>query len=554
MKFTGIAPLLIAATIIAPGSGAISAAGVAPRNDRAIVSTAGSVSATGYAPTVTVSGSASITPLVGSLVLGIPRTNLLLYSEQFDNAAWRKTFSSVSPEATTAPNGSNTADKLVEDTNNNQHYVVQAASGISSGIATFSVYAKAAERTWLRMQTNQFFGFAWFNLSLGVVGTVNGGVVATITPAGNGWYRCTCTSDYVGPGCYLFIADANNSSSHQGDGASGIYIWGAQAEQSSDASIYIPTTDAPVTAYGNPPVISLGTFISGTVGSLSAAGNVPRNDLGIVSTVGSLTLAGNAPSVRQATFITPSIGSITIGGVSPSIRTDSRITGGVGSAAIAGVAPTVSVSDLVSIAPSAGQLSLVGASPSVVVPGQTDITPAIGSVAISGIAPTIQKSDLISVTPLVGSVGLSGLSPTVQVSNLISITPSVGGASFAGAAPTVQVSNFVSISPFAGGASFAGVAPTVQVSDLVSITSPAGALSLVGYAPSDIVVGEMDITPPAGGMILLGVAPTVEASTQTSRTPQTGMLSFLGVAPSGAVQGEMYASLHFVFKKRKVNH
>jgi hypothetical protein len=59
----------------------------------------------------------------------------------------------------------------------------------------------------------------------------------------------TCTADYFGSGCYLFIAQADLSISYQGDGASGIYLWGTQAETGSAVSIYVPTTSAAASAY-----------------------------------------------------------------------------------------------------------------------------------------------------------------------------------------------------------------------------------------------------------------------------------------------------------------
>ena len=83
---------------------------------------------------------------LGLLVEGA-RTNLLLRSEEFDNAYWGKTRSSVTANATTSPAGTLTADKLIEDTTASNSHQLVVSPVTASGIYTCSVYAKAAERT-----------------------------------------------------------------------------------------------------------------------------------------------------------------------------------------------------------------------------------------------------------------------------------------------------------------------------------------------------------------------------------------------------------------------
>ena len=50
------------------------------------------------------------------------RTNLLKYSEQFDDANWGKGRSSISANVTTAPDGTLTGDKLVETAQLGAHH------------------------------------------------------------------------------------------------------------------------------------------------------------------------------------------------------------------------------------------------------------------------------------------------------------------------------------------------------------------------------------------------------------------------------------------------
>tara|TARA_R110000822_G_scaffold49495_6_gene129728 strand:- start:1369 stop:2640 length:1272 start_codon:yes stop_codon:yes gene_type:complete len=186
------------------------------------------------------------------LLIEESRINRRSYSEQFDNAAWTKTASSISANATTAPDGTTTADKLVEDSTSAQHYVVGQVTGIAITTYTVSFFAKAAGRDWIFLtEGNNITASAWFNLSTGAVGTVsgNGSPSATITDYGNGWYRCTMTATVIAGtfNVQLRLGAADTVGTYQGDGTSGAYIWGAQLEAGAFATSYIPTTTAAVT-------------------------------------------------------------------------------------------------------------------------------------------------------------------------------------------------------------------------------------------------------------------------------------------------------------------
>jgi hypothetical protein len=168
--------------------------------------------------------------------------NLLTYSEQFDNATtWVKTASTITPNAINSPNGILTADKLVEDTTNNQHRVDQTTIS-KIGTNTFSVYAKKAERdfVWLRVGTSG----AYFDLTNGAIGGITG-VTASIEALSNGWFRCTITrvSTIENEIIRINLATSIGVSTYLGDGTSGLYIWGAQLVQGSVPKDYFFTTD-----------------------------------------------------------------------------------------------------------------------------------------------------------------------------------------------------------------------------------------------------------------------------------------------------------------------
>jgi hypothetical protein len=81
---------------------------------------------------------------------------------------------------------------------------------------------------------------------------VNG---ASATAFPNGWYRCHVTFELVGstPNVTIDIAGAPSGGVivYVGDNTSGILLWGAQLEEGSFATSYIPTTTAAVTRAGD---------------------------------------------------------------------------------------------------------------------------------------------------------------------------------------------------------------------------------------------------------------------------------------------------------------
>jgi hypothetical protein len=180
------------------------------------------------------------------------RTNIVLYSEQFDNAYWTKSQATITANATTAPDGTLTAEKFIEGSGSVAPECSRTPIATSNSIFTLSVFAKASERNFLIINNNDGTGSfrVWFNLTTGVIGTTDAGVTAFIENVGNGWFRCGVARQitvFASATSAFQIGSADGVDTYTGDGTSGIFIWGAQMELSDfGPTDYIATTTAAV--------------------------------------------------------------------------------------------------------------------------------------------------------------------------------------------------------------------------------------------------------------------------------------------------------------------
>ena len=128
------------------------------------------------------------------------RTNLHARSDALDNAAWSLAGASIAANAVTGPDGTASADKLVESAANSPHAVYDFGMSLAAGDRVAGADAKPAGRDWLRAVINAGSAIgAWFNVSTGAVGTVDAGVTASIKPAPNGFYRCSVMRNVSAP-------------------------------------------------------------------------------------------------------------------------------------------------------------------------------------------------------------------------------------------------------------------------------------------------------------------------------------------------------------------
>ena len=190
------------------------------------------------------------------LLLEPQRTNFLTYSEDLSNAIWALSSATISTNATTAPDGTLTADKFIGTATNAVHFFQQSA--VSSSYV-FSIYAKAGEENVFSMWISNTSKRAEFNLTTGTI-PLSTVANSSIVNVGNGWYRC---SVYDSSPTTTYRIYGRTGASYLGNGVNGMFFWGAQLEAGSYATSYIPTTAASVTRVAD---VCLKTGISSLIG------------------------------------------------------------------------------------------------------------------------------------------------------------------------------------------------------------------------------------------------------------------------------------------------
>lgn len=172
------------------------------------------------------------------------RENLLTYSNDFSNASWNKSETSVTSGQSGYDGSLNAWSLIPSTTNTNSHRMYKDYSS-SGGVFTSSIYVKANGYDFLKI--NNYSASVVFDVSTGnptsgtIVSESGSPIDSNIISVGNGWYRVDVTKDSASGNLrtQLFVQIDVADSSFSGDGTSGVLIQDAQLELGLAATEYI---------------------------------------------------------------------------------------------------------------------------------------------------------------------------------------------------------------------------------------------------------------------------------------------------------------------------
>jgi hypothetical protein len=239
-----------------------------------------------------------------SLLLEPQRTNLLTYSEEFDNAAWIKTDVTITANDAVSPDGFTNAELLTADGANSIHDIFQLFAGGTAN--SVSIFVKKGTARYINVATNYAStGSDWvsvvFDLDTLTSNIDQSGDLASssvkIEDYGNGWYRLVSnTNAAASTSLYAFYGIVDTANPTRGNrgrvtltSSATIIAWGAQAEVGSYATSYIKTTSAAVTRAAD---VASKTGISSLIGQTEGVifvDFVLKNNISSVNRVISIT-------------------------------------------------------------------------------------------------------------------------------------------------------------------------------------------------------------------------------------------------------------------------
>ena len=198
------------------------------------------------------------------LLIEESRTNLLTKSEDFStlNLNYSSARSTITSTTELAPDGTNTATKVVRTSGQGTGEVAILTSGVS-GVTSGNTYTSSLFVKYLSGSNSSVVAFnnvdsssgesdSEFNLSTGAIVSAGNQHTTSIIPYPNGWYRIILGNRNASTnGAYFWIRSFN-----QQEGSGGFLLWGGQLEQGSQATSYIPTKGSAVTRAQDTPLIT----------------------------------------------------------------------------------------------------------------------------------------------------------------------------------------------------------------------------------------------------------------------------------------------------------
>jgi hypothetical protein len=225
---------------------------------------------------ITSSGSYYLTPTI---------TNLHPRSENF--SYWKVNNTAVcglTTNSTTSPDGALTAGNFYCKTTSNAQrrlYFTTSITTISGTNYTYTIYLKSNGWQYVCISLSQGLnvspesGAARFDLINGYVSSTISGS-ASIINAGNGWWRISVTTTAntittMQPKVILVNSTGTSGSTATGTINAGVYVWGAQLEEKTSSSAYIPTSTSSQSGSSIPISITSPNSVGVGIGTTATA-------------------------------------------------------------------------------------------------------------------------------------------------------------------------------------------------------------------------------------------------------------------------------------------
>ena len=167
---------------------------------------------------------------LGLLVEG-ERTNRLLRSQEFDNAAWANDVFgagaiTVTADQAVAPDGTTTADRWQIPAATSAQYTLRGQTGLSSATSSFQVFIKG-------------------NGESGTFYVLLQGQCAVCSYVSTSWTRCL--KENVAAVTQVFLGSDPLDCGGGNQGTKDVFVWGGDVEAGAYVTSYIATTSAAVT-------------------------------------------------------------------------------------------------------------------------------------------------------------------------------------------------------------------------------------------------------------------------------------------------------------------
>jgi hypothetical protein len=181
--------------------------------------------------------------------------NLLLRSQEFDDASWTKVQATITANSTAAPDGTTTADTVTGSAGTALKYIAHATnSSLNSALATFSIFAKEGTHRFIQVSINgDASKYVNFDLNgSGATSAFGSGVTSSVVAVANGYIRCIVTLTGAASTSRFFVSlqDSLSAAREASTASTGdIFLWGAQAEIRASVTAYTATTTQAITNY-----------------------------------------------------------------------------------------------------------------------------------------------------------------------------------------------------------------------------------------------------------------------------------------------------------------